>query len=58
MADVIYKCTVPYEAADDRGIVWNDPLIGIEWPIHEPLLSAKDAAYAPLTSDRSDLPVA
>jgi dTDP-4-dehydrorhamnose 3,5-epimerase len=56
VADVIYKCTVPYEAADDRGIVWNDPLIGIEWPIHEPLLSAKDAAYAPLTSDRADLP--
>ena len=58
VADVIYKCTVPYKAADDRGIVWNDPLIGIEWPIHDPVLSPKDAAYAPITSDRDDLPVA
>jgi len=58
VADVIYKCTVPYDAADDRGIPWNDPLIGIDWPIRDPLLSPKDAAYAPITSDRVDLPVA
>src|SRR5688572_7861867 len=38
VADVIYKCRVPYDATDDRGIVWNDPLIGIEWPIPDPLL--------------------
>jgi dTDP-4-dehydrorhamnose 3,5-epimerase len=56
VADVIYKCTAPYEASDDRGIPWNDPVIGIEWPIHDALLSPKDAAYARLSSDRADLP--
>lgn len=58
VADVIYKCTVPYESADDRGVAWNDPLIGIKWPVDNPLLSSKDAAYAPLADDRADLPVA
>ncbi|HLE55947.1 MAG TPA: dTDP-4-dehydrorhamnose 3,5-epimerase [Rhodothermia bacterium] len=58
VADVIYKCTVPYEPADDRGIPWNDPLIGIVWPVRNPLLSPKDAAYAPLSNDRDDLPLA
>ena len=44
VADVIYKCTVPYEADDDRGVAWNDPSIGINWPVDNPLLSAKDSA--------------
>ena len=56
VADVIYKCTSLYEASDDRGIQWNDPMIGIEWPIHDALLSPKDAAYARLSNDRADLP--
>ena len=50
MADVIYKCTTPYRPEDDGGVRWNDPAIGIEWPVREPLLSAKDAA-APLLAD-------
>lgn len=58
VADVIYKCTVPFESADDRGVAWNDPRIGIKWPVANPLLSPKDAAYAPLADDRADLPVA
>ena len=58
VADVIYKCTVPYESADDRGIAWNDPLIGIDWPVKNPLLSPKDSVYAPLSADRHDLPLA
>ena len=58
VADVIYKCTVPYEPADDRGVAWNDPLVGIRWPVHNPLLSPKDAAHAPLSANRDDLPLA
>ena len=58
IADVTYKCTVPYESADDRGIAWNSPLIGIDWPVGNPLLSPKDAAYDPLSLDRADLPLA
>jgi dTDP-4-dehydrorhamnose 3,5-epimerase len=56
VADVIYKCTAPYVAEDDRGILWNDPLIGIEWPMNDVTLSAKDSSYEPLTPDRSDIP--
>jgi dTDP-4-dehydrorhamnose 3,5-epimerase len=43
-ADVEYKCTSLYKPEDDAGIVWNDPEIGIEWPISDPLVSEKDAA--------------
>jgi len=42
-ADLVYKCTTPYVPADDACIIWNDPDIGIDWPIKEPLLSDKDA---------------
>lgn len=55
IADVVYKCTTMYEHAHDRGISWNDPSIGIEWPIREPLLSGKDAA-APRLHDAPVLP--
>lgn len=56
VADVMYKCTVPYEQSDDRGIAWDDSLIGIDWPVDNALLSPKDAAYAGLTLDRNDIP--
>ena len=50
-ADFMYKCTTLYAPARDRGIAWNDPDIGIEWPFDgEPQLSAKDAA-APRLAD-------
>jgi len=42
-AVVLYKVTSPYNPSAERGIVWNDPGIGIEWPIHDPILSSKDA---------------
>ena len=37
-----YKCTALYSAADELGLVWNDPGIAIPWPVVEPQLSAKD----------------
>jgi dTDP-4-dehydrorhamnose 3,5-epimerase len=40
-----YKCTDFYNPATEHGIIWNDPDIGIEWPIAEPILSPKDNAY-------------
>ena len=49
-ADVVYKCTSLYEPSQDRCIAWNDPDIGIEWPVKEALVSAKDACGAPLRS--------
>ena len=53
--DVIYKCTDVYSPDSERGIVWNDPDIGIEWPIEDPRLSSKDAA-APRLKDAAVLP--
>jgi dTDP-4-dehydrorhamnose 3,5-epimerase len=54
-SDLVYKCTKLYDAASDRSILWNDPAIGIEWPIAEPVLSAKDAA-APRLGEATMLP--
>ena len=44
VAKISYLCTRVYSAQDDAGIAWNDPDIGIEWPIEPDSLSAKDSA--------------
>lgn len=49
-ADIMYKVTSEYSAAHDRSIRWNDPAIGIRWPIPNPILSKKDSK-APLLKD-------
>jgi dTDP-4-dehydrorhamnose 3,5-epimerase len=54
-ADFFYKCTELYAPEFERSIAWNDPVIGIPWPIPEPLLSAKDLA-APRLADAPVLP--
>jgi dTDP-4-dehydrorhamnose 3,5-epimerase len=41
--EVQYKCTATYNAPCESGIRWNDPGVGIDWPIAEPILSSKDA---------------
>jgi dTDP-4-dehydrorhamnose 3,5-epimerase len=41
---VLYKCTEPYVPGGERSIRWNDPAIGIDWPVASPVLSEKDAA--------------
>jgi dTDP-4-dehydrorhamnose 3,5-epimerase len=56
VADVEYKCTEYYVAGDEGGIVWNDPTLAVTWPVTEPTLSAKDAAFGRLTPEREDLP--
>lgn len=47
-ADVSYKCTDLYLPEAERSLLWNDPTVGISWPIDEPLLSEKDRAGVPL----------
>lgn len=39
---LLYKCTEEYDAALDGGIRWDDPDIGVEWPVREPVVSDKD----------------
>ena len=49
-APVAYRCSATYQPAIDRGVHPLDPALGIEWPVAEPILSAKDAA-APTLAD-------
>jgi dTDP-4-dehydrorhamnose 3,5-epimerase len=56
VADFVYKCTEVYVGEDDRGVLWSDPSIGIEWPIASPVLSEKDQRMPTLSAMRTDLP--
>ena len=47
-AQVEYKCTDLYDPADEIGIAWNDPALGIAWPIMDPILSTRDQGHRPL----------
>ena len=49
-ADFLYKCTEYYQPGDEIGVLWNDPAIGIQWPVSEPLLSDKDRALPSLAA--------
>lgn len=53
-AEVFYKCTDFYFPEHERCIRWDDPDLAIEWPVKDPLLSARDAS-APLLKD-AELP--
>jgi dTDP-4-dehydrorhamnose 3,5-epimerase len=47
-ADFLYKATDYYAPEHERSLLWNDPTIGIDWPLESPpLLAAKDAAGLP-----------
>lgn len=41
-AEVVYKCTTLYAPEQEGSVLWNDPDIGIDWPLDSPILSAKD----------------
>ena len=48
--EIIYKCNEVYSPEHERVIVWNDPAIGIEWPVADPILSERDKGW-PLFSE-------
>jgi dTDP-4-dehydrorhamnose 3,5-epimerase len=52
--DFLYKCSDYYSPQDERGIIWNDPDLGIEWPVKEPFLSPKDTEYPQLKNTNDD----
>ncbi|HEZ3031648.1 TPA: dTDP-4-dehydrorhamnose 3,5-epimerase family protein, partial [Neisseria meningitidis] len=44
-AEVVYKCTDYYNPKAEHSLIWNDPTVGIDWPLQgEPNLSPKDLA--------------
>jgi len=56
-ADFLYKCSDYFDGSDDRGVLWNDPAIGIDWQMDSPILSDKDQRYLPLAEiDPVNLP--
>jgi len=48
IVDIQYKCTGTYNSACESGILWNDPEVGIKWPVEKPVLSKKDEVAQPL----------
>ena len=47
-ADLHYKVSRVYDHMDEGGLIWNDPDIGICWPITDPIVSRRDSAYPAL----------
>ncbi len=45
VAEIEYQCSDVYDRASERGLMWNDPDLNIQWPIAEPLLSDRDRQH-------------
>ncbi len=50
VAEVEYKCTDFYDPPSERGLIWNDPEVGILWPIQNPILSERDKKHPRLSA--------
>ena len=55
-AQVEYKCTDFYAPNDEQSVIWNDPDIGIEWPVADPVISPKDRVAPRLAEILHHLP--
>jgi dTDP-4-dehydrorhamnose 3,5-epimerase len=55
-ADVTYLLSSTYDPATESGIAWNDPDVGVEWPVDEPLLSERDKSAPRLAEVVEKLP--
>jgi dTDP-4-dehydrorhamnose 3,5-epimerase len=53
IADFEYKCTDYYNVSAETGVIWNDPEVGIEWPITDVQLSKKDELLPTLAQIRA-----
>lgn len=51
-AEVLYHISTAYHPPAERGVRWDDPAFGIEWPLRPTVLSPRDARYADWGSDR------
>jgi dTDP-4-dehydrorhamnose 3,5-epimerase len=57
VTEIEYFCTSAYDAAHEAGIRWDDPALGIPWPIEDPQLSGRDGA-APTLAEWLERPEA
>ncbi|MEM0997334.1 MAG: dTDP-4-dehydrorhamnose 3,5-epimerase [Bacteroidota bacterium] len=48
-----YKCTGLYNRPAEGGLMWNDPALGIDWPVDDPVISNKDKNYGPFATFES-----
>jgi len=55
-ADVAYKLSSYYDPVTEAGIAWDDPEVGVEWPIPDPILSDRDRAAPSLAEIADSLP--
>jgi dTDP-4-dehydrorhamnose 3,5-epimerase len=55
-ADVEYKCTAPYRREGEIAVAWNDPQIGIPWPLADAIVSDRDRRAPPLAELGARLP--
>jgi dTDP-4-dehydrorhamnose 3,5-epimerase len=55
-ADVTYKLSSYYDPETESGIAWDDPDVGVEWPVSDPVVSERDRSAPRLTDVADDLP--
>jgi dTDP-4-dehydrorhamnose 3,5-epimerase len=55
-ADVVYKCSSYYDPDAERGFAWDDPDVGIEWPVLEHVISERDRSAPRLAEIAAELP--
>ncbi len=56
VVDFVYKVGSYYDPATERGIAWNDPALGIPWPVDAPIVSERDRQNPTLAEIKADLP--
>ncbi|MDQ5851338.1 MAG: dTDP-4-dehydrorhamnose 3,5-epimerase [Chloroflexota bacterium] len=54
-ADIAYKVNTFYSPPDERGLRWDDPEIGIDWPVSDPLVSERDRHHPALADIKAEL---
>ncbi len=56
VADVCYQVSSLYDPATEMGIAWDDPEVGVDWQVEEPLLSERDKTAPRLSEIAAELP--
>lgn len=56
IADVSYQVSSTYDPVTEAGIAWNDPEVGVEWPVEDPQVSERDDTAPTLSEIASELP--